>query len=86
MVSWTRNAIFYHICVAECVLSKDPTNLLGYRRLDVDKDIQYDELKCAEETGVDATKAATASGSSAKISKPQAKGPEGKLLRKWNPE
>ena len=35
-VTLKPNEMLYHICVAECVLSKNPRNLLGYRRLEFD--------------------------------------------------
>ena len=56
------------------VLSKDPCNLFGYRHLDFDMDVHYDELLSSEESGLDASKAAKASGSSRTVSKSQAKG------------
>ena len=77
-VGWRPKEIWYAICVADCVLSKDPSNLLGYRRLAFDKDIQYDEISSSDERGVDASNAAKASRSSATTTKPQAKGPQGK--------
>ena len=80
-VAWRANKMFYPICVGECVLSKDPGTLLGDRPLEFDKDIPYDELTSSEESGVDACKAAQASGSSTTASKPQAKSPEGKTAK-----
>ena len=59
-VAWRYNGICYSICVAEFVLAKDPANLFGYRRLDFDKDVQYDELS-SEESRVDTSKTAKAS-------------------------
>ena len=79
-VAWKPNGIWYHICVAVCDVEGNGT-MFGYRRLDFDKDSRYDELTSSEESGVDACKAAQASGSSTTASKPQAKSPEGKTAK-----
>ena len=80
-VAWRYNEIWYSICVGECVLSKDPGKLFGYRRLDFDKDVRYDELS-SEESEVDTSKTAKASGSSTTTTQPQAKSPSGKTAAK----
>ena len=38
------NEIWYHISVAEWVLSNDPSKLLGYRPVDIDKAFKNEEL------------------------------------------
>ena len=81
-VSWRYNDIWYRICVAECVLSNDQCNLFGYRRLDFDNAVHYDEIS-SEESGVDTSKTAKAAGScSTSITQTQAKGPAGKTAAK----
>ena len=74
-----------HTDVAECVLSKDSSNLIGYRRLDFDKHVQYDEVISSEESGVEAWKAKNVSSSSNATSKPQAKGSAGKSATRLGP-
>ena len=64
--------LVYTICVPECVLSKDPGHMFGYRRLDIDKDVQYYELP-SEESGVDTCKTAMAPGSSTTITQSEEK-------------
>ena len=41
-VAWRNNEIWYSLCVAECVLSKVPGNVFGYRHLDIEADVHYD--------------------------------------------
>ena len=61
--------------MAECELSKDASKLLGYLRLDLEKDIQYEQLTSTEENGVEYNKSAKESRSSAVISNRKGKGP-----------
>ena len=84
-VALKPNEIWYTICVAECVMSKDPINLFGYRCLDFDKDVSYDALTSSEESGLDVSKATMASRTSTITSKQQAKGPEGKTAPQVGP-
>ena len=60
-------------------MSKDPGLLFGYRRVDFDKDVEYDELS-SDESGVDASKTAKASGGRTSVATTQAKGPAGKTV------
>ena len=57
--AWKPNEIWYSICVAECVLSKDPGNLFVYERPGFQEDVRYDELSC-DEIVIDTSKTATA--------------------------
>ena len=70
-VAWRYNEIWFIICVAECVLSKDPGNLFGSRRLDFDKNVQYDQVSSDQRRG-DTSKTAKASGGSTTTHQTQA--------------
>ena len=80
-VAWRYNEICYNICVAKCVASKDPGYLFGYRRLDFDKDVQYDDLS-SEDSEVDTSTAAKAPGRSTTTTQTQANGPRVKTVPK----
>ena len=46
--AWKPNEILYSICVAECVLSKDPGSLFGYEGLGFQEDARYEKLSFDE--------------------------------------
>ena len=66
IVSWKPNDIWYQICLAEFLLSKNPSDLLGYRHLVFKRLVSFDELPSSEESGIDAGNVSKASGSNSK--------------------
>ena len=78
-VAWRPNEIWYSICVAECVLSKERGNLFGYERLGFQEDVRYDELSSVQ-SGIDTRKTAKGPEGSTSTTQTQAKGPIGKVV------
>ena len=73
-VAWCPNEICYAICILECVLSMDASNLFGYERLGFDESVPYGELS-SDESGVDTSTTVKTSGTSTTAQQPQAKAP-----------
>ena len=75
-VAWRPNEICYAICVAECVFSTSPGDLIGYQRLEFEPHTRYDE-SFSDTRCVYANMTAKANGSSPPVHQLQAMGPVG---------